>query len=154
MADVERTLIIVKPDGVQRGLVGKDPGPVGAARPEELAALKFMQVERVLAEEHYAEHQGKPFYEGLVSYIMSGPVVVGVFEGVAAVAAVRSTVGATNPAKAAPGTIRGDLGIEIGRNLIHASDEQPGSAEREVALWFGQGGVLDWSRDSDRWIRE
>lgn len=153
MADVERTLIIVKPDGVQRGLVGEILGRL-ERRGLKLIALKFMRVERALAEEHYAEHQGKPFYDGLVSYIMSGPVVAGVFEGVAAVAAVRSTVGATNPAKAAPGTIRGDLGIEIGRNLIHASDEQPGSATREVALWFGDGGQLDWSRDSDRWIRE
>ena len=153
MADTERTLIIVKPDGVQRGLVGEILGRL-ERRGLKLVALTFMNVERTLAEEHYAEHQGKPFYEGLVSYIMSGPVVVGVFEGVAAVAAVRSTVGVTNPAKAAPGTIRGDLGIEIARNLIHASDEQPGSAVREVALWFGAGGQLDWSRDGDRWIRE
>ena len=153
MADTERTLIIVKPDGVQRGLVGEILGRL-ERRGLKLVALKFMNVERALAEEHYGEHKGKPFYDGLVAYIMSGPVVAGVFEGVAVVAAVRSTVGATNPAKAAPGTIRGDLGIEIGRNLIHASDEQPGSAAREVALWFGTDGQLDWSRDSDRWIRE
>jgi nucleoside-diphosphate kinase len=153
MADTERTLIIVKPDGVQRGLVGEILGRL-ERRGLKLVALQFRQVERTLAEEHYAEHKGKPFYSGLVDYIMSGPVVVGVFEGVSAVAAVRSSVGATNPAKAAPGTIRGDLGIEIGRNLIHASDEEPGSATREVALWFGGEGQLDWNRDSDRWIRE
>jgi nucleoside-diphosphate kinase len=152
MADQERTLIIVKPDGVQRGLVGEILGRL-ERRGLKLVGLKFMQVERPLAEQHYAEHQGKPFYEGLVSYIMGGPVVVAVFEGAGAVAAVRSTVGATNPAKAAPGTIRGDLGIEIGRNLIHASDEQPGSAAREIGLWFGDG-LLDWARDTDRWIRE
>ena len=153
MAGTERTLIIVKPDGVQRGLVGEILGRL-ERRGLKLVALQFRQVERALAEEHYAEHKGKPFYPGLVDYIMSGPVVAGVFEGVNAVAAVRSSVGATNPAKAAPGTIRGDLGIEIARNLIHASDEESGSATREVALWFGEGGQLDWSRDSDRWIRE
>lgn len=153
MAEQERTLIIVKPDGVQRGLVGEILGRL-ERRGLKLVALKFMQVERALAEQHYAEHEGKGFYEGLVSYIMSGPVVVGVFEGASAVAAVRSTVGATNPAKAAPGTIRGDLGIEIARNLIHASDEQPGSAAREVALWFGENGQIDWARDTDKWIRE
>jgi len=153
MADVERTLIIVKPDGVQRALVGEIIGRL-ERRGLKLVALRFMTVERSLAEEHYAEHQGKGFYEGLVAYIMSGPVVAGVFEGVGAIGAVRNTVGATNPAKAAPGTIRGDLGIEIARNLIHASDEQPGSAEREVKLWFGNDGLLDWTRDSDRWIRE
>lgn len=153
MADVERTLIIVKPDGVQRALVGEILGRL-ERRGLKLVALRFMTVDRSLAEEHYAEHQGKGFYAGLVSYIMSGPVVAGVFEGVGAIGAVRSTVGATNPAKAAPGTIRGDLGIEIARNLIHASDEQPGSAEREVKLWFGNDGQLDWTRDNDRWIRE
>ena len=153
MADVERTLILVKPDGVQRALVGEIIGRL-ERRGLKLVALRFMTVERSRAEEHYAEHQGKGFYEGLVSYIMSGPIVAGVFEGVGAVGAVRSTVGATNPAKAAPGTIRGDLGIEIARNLIHASDEEPGSAEREVKLWFGNDGQLDWNRDSDRWIRE
>ena len=153
MADQERTLIIVKPDGVQRGLVGEILGRL-ERRGLKLVALKFMQVERALAEQHYAEHEGKPFYEGLVSYIMSGPVVVGVFEGANAVAAVRTTVGATNPSKAAAGTIRGDLGIEIARNLIHASDEQPGSAAREVALWFGQDGQVEWARDTDKWIRE
>lgn len=153
MADVERTLIIVKPDGVQRALVGEIIGRL-EKRGLKLVALRFMTVERGLAEEHYAEHQGKGFYEGLVSYIMSGPVVVGIFEGVGAIGAVRSTVGATNPAKAAPGTIRGDLGIEIARNLIHASDEQPGSAEREVKLWFGNEGQIEWTRSSDSWIRE
>ncbi len=153
MADVERTLIIVKPDGVQRALVGEILGRL-ERRGLKLVALRFMTVTRGLAEEHYAEHQGKGFYASLVSYIMSGPVVAGVFEGVGAIGAVRSTVGATNPAKAAPGTIRGDLGIEIARNLIHASDEQPGSAEREVKLWFGGESQLEWTRDSDRWIRE
>lgn len=153
MADTERTLIIVKPDGVQRGLVGEILGRL-ERRGLKLVALQFMQVEKSLAEEHYQEHQGKPFYPGLVDYIMSGPVVAGVLEGVDAVAAVRSSVGATNPAKAAPGTIRGDLGMEIGRNLIHASDTEPGSAPREVQLWFGKSGLHDWQRDSDRWIRE
>ena len=150
---MERTLIILKPDAVQRGLCGEIITRF-ERKGLQVVGMKAMRIPPQTAETHYGPHKGKPFYEGLVSYIMSGPVVVGVFEGVAAVAAVRSTVGATNPAKAAPGTIRGDLGIEIGRNLIHASDEQPGSAEREVALWFDQSGLLDWSRDSDRWIRE
>lgn len=153
MAELQRTLVIVKPDGVQRGLVGEILSRL-ERRGLKLVALRFKQVDRQLAERHYAEHEGKPFYEGLVSYILSGPVVVAVVEGIDAVAAVRTTVGATNPARAAAGTIRGDLGIEIGRNLIHASDEQPGSAEREVALWFPDGDLIEWSRDSDRWIRE
>ncbi len=153
MVAQERTLILIKPDGVQRGLVGEILGRL-ERRGLKIVALKFVQVERKLAEEHYAEHQGKPFYDGLVSYIMSGPVVAAIYEGAGAVAAVRSTVGVTNPAKAAPGTIRGDLGIEIARNLIHASDEEPGSATREVALWFGEAGQLEWQRDIDRWIRE
>lgn len=153
MVDQERTLILVKPDGVQRGLIGEILGRL-ERRGLKLVALKLVQVERGLAEEHYAEHKGKGFYEGLVAYIMGGPVVAAVFEGADAVAAVRATVGATNPAKAAAGTIRGDLGIEIARNLIHASDTEPGSATREIGLWFGDAGQTEWRRDADRWIRE
>ncbi len=149
---MERTLVIVKPDGVQRGLVG----PILArleARGLKLAGLKLVQVSRDLAERHYAEHQGKGFYEKLIGYITSAPVVVACFEGSGAVAVVRSTVGATNPANAAPGTIRADWSLEIGRNLIHASDA-PETANRELALWFTADELVSWSRDTDRWIFE
>lgn len=149
---MERTLIIVKPDGVQRGLVGQILGRL-EARGLKLVGLKLMAVPRALAERHYAVHQGKPFYEGLIRYITSAPVVVGVLEGKDAVAVVRSTVGATNPAQAAPGTIRGDLALEIGRNLIHASDA-PDTAREEVALWFTEGELVSWERSTDRWIFE
>ena len=152
MAEQERTLIIIKPDGVQRGLVGEILGRL-ERRGLKLEGLKLMQVERALAEKHYAEHVGKGFYEGLVGYITSSPVVVGVFSGKGAIATVRATVGKTNPSDAAPGTIRGDLGLEVGRNLIHASDGSE-SAAREIALWFGAGEVVGWARDTDRWISE
>ena len=152
MAANERTLVIVKPDGVQRGLVG----PILArleSRGLKLVGLRFMAVPTSLAEEHYAIHRGKPFYQGLISYITSAPVVVAAFEGLDAVAVVRSTVGATNPAAAAPGTIRGDWAIEIGRNLIHASDS-PETGRSEIALWFDASDLVDWRRDSERWISE
>jgi len=112
-----------------------------------------MAVPRNLAERHYAVHVGKPFYPGLIDYITSAPVVSAVFEGLDAVAVVRSTVGATNPAVAAPGTIRGDLAVEIGRNLVHASDS-PETGQNEIALWFKPEELTDWRRDSERWISE
>ena len=149
---LERTLIIVKPDGVQRGLVGPILSRL-EQRGLKLAGLKMLQVPQDLAQRHYAEHEGKPFYQGLIEYITSSPVVVGCFEGKGAVAVVRSSVGATNPANAAPGTIRADYALEIGRNLIHASDA-PETAERELALWFGQGELVQWERATDRWILE
>lgn len=149
---LERTLVIVKPDGVQRGLVGPILSRL-EARGLKLAGLKLVQVSRDLAERHYAEHQGKGFYEKLIGYITSAPVVVACFEGTGVVAVVRSTVGATNPANAAPGTIRADWSLEIGRNLIHASDA-PETADRELALWFTGDELVSWSRDTDRWIFE
>ena len=148
----ERTLVIVKPDGVQRSLVG----PILArleARGLKLAGLKLLSVPEGLARQHYAIHEGKPFYAGLISYITSAPVVVAVFEGTDAVAVVRSTVGATNPAAAAPGTIRGDWALEIGRNLIHASDSVE-NGKTEVALWFKDSELVSWSRDTDPWVFE
>ena len=148
----ERTLVIVKPDGVQRGLVG----PILTrleARGLKIVGLKLVQVERQLAERHYGEHEGKPFYPGLLSYITSGPVVVACVEGTSAVQMVRNSVGATNPLQAAPGTIRGDLALDIGRNLIHASDA-PATAERELALWFSDAELASYPRDVDRWIFE
>jgi nucleoside-diphosphate kinase len=149
---VEQTLIIVKPDGVQRGLVGEIVARL-ERRGLKLVALRLHRIERDLAERHYGEHVGKPFYAGLVDYITSGPVVTMVLEGPDAIAVTRSTVGATNPASAAPGTIRADFGLMIGRNLIHASDG-PESAAREVALFFGDTGTLSYERDVDRWIIE
>ncbi len=149
---MERTLVIVKPDGVQRGLVGEALKRM-EARGLKMVGLKMMAVSQELARQHYAVHAGKAFFEPLISYITSAPVVVVVFEGKDAIAAVRSTVGATNPVQAAPGSIRGDLAMEIGRNLIHASDS-PETAKAEVALWFKEGELVDWSRDADRWISE
>ncbi|HEY7031156.1 MAG TPA: nucleoside-diphosphate kinase [Thermomicrobiales bacterium] len=150
MAEVERTLVIVKPDGVQRGLVGEIIGRL-ERRGLKIVALELMQIDRSLAERHYAEHEGKGFYAGLVDYITSGPVVSMVLEGPEAIAVTRSTVGATRPADAAPGTIRGDFGLTVGRNLIHASDG-PASAEREVGLFFGGRNLPSYDRDIERWV--
>ncbi|MCL6647577.1 MAG: nucleoside-diphosphate kinase [Chloroflexi bacterium] len=149
---MERTLIIVKPDGVQRGLVGAILERF-ERRGLKLVGLKLMRIDRSLAEQHYAEHVGKGFYEGLVAYITAGPVVVGVLEGPDAIEAVRATVGATNPVKAAAGTIRGDFGLAVGRNLVHASDS-PASARREVALFFREEELLSYTRSSDPWLLE
>ncbi|HZT07441.1 MAG TPA: nucleoside-diphosphate kinase [Chloroflexota bacterium] len=148
----ERTLVLVKPDGVQRALVGPILGRL-EARGLKLVGLKLLAVPTELARKHYAIHEGKPFYAGLISYITSGPVVAAVFEGTNAVAAVRATVGATNPVDATPGTVRGDFALEIGRNLIHASDS-PENGQTEVALWFGNAEIHPWGRDTDRWIFE
>ena len=148
----ERTLVLVKPDGVQRGLVGEILGRL-ERRGLRIVALDFRVIDPATSSVHYAEHQGKPFYAGLVEYIGSGPSAVVVFEGPDAIKTVRSTVGATNPAEATPGTIRGDLGLERGRNLIHASDG-PESASREIDLFFGGKPLLSYSRDIDRWIVE
>ncbi len=149
---MERTLVIVKPDGVQRGLIGEVLKRL-ESRGLKLVALKMMAVSQDLARRHYAVHTGKPFFEPLISYITSAPVVVAVFEGKDAVAAVRGSVGATNPVQAAPGSIRGDFAMEIGRNLIHASDAVD-TAQAEIALWFKESELVDWSRDTDRWISE
>ncbi len=149
---MERTLVIVKPDAVQRGLIGEILKRF-ETRGLKMVGLKQMAVSQELARQHYAVHQGKSFFEPLISYITSAPVVVAVFEGKDAIEAVRSTVGATNPVKAGPGTIRGDLGMEIGRNLVHASDS-PETAKSEVAMWFKEDELVPWSRDTDRWISE
>ncbi len=149
---MERSLVIIKPDGVQRGLVGEIIGRL-ERRGLRLAAMKFVSVSKELAEKHYAVHQGKPFYEPLVSYITSGPVVVMAWEGSKAIEAIRQTVGATNPTAAAPGTIRADLGMDIGRNLIHASDSGD-TATFELGLWFGAGEIVEWKRDGERWVFE
>lgn len=149
---MERTLVLVKPDGVQRGLIGEVTSRL-ERRGLRLVAAKFMNVSRQLAETHYAIHKGKPFYDGLISYITSAPVMAMVWEGPNAVAAVRQTMGATRPTEAAPGTLRHDFALEVGRNLTHASDE-PANAEKEVALWFKKDELVDWKREVDKWIFE
>lgn len=149
---MERTLVLVKPDGVQRGLVGEVIARL-ERRGLKLVAAKFLTVQRSLAEEHYAVHQGKPFYDGLVQYITSAPVMAMVWEGPNAVAAVRQTMGATRPYEAAPGTIRHDFALTVGRNLTHASDS-PENGEKEVALWFKPEELVEWNRPIDPWIFE
>ncbi|TME98640.1 MAG: nucleoside-diphosphate kinase [Chloroflexi bacterium] len=149
---MERTLVIVKPDGVQRGLIGPLLSRL-EARGLKIVGLKLVQVSQDLAARHYAEHEGKPFYPGLLKYITSAPVIVACVEGTSAVQMVRNSVGATNPLNAAPGTVRGDLALDIGRNLIHASDA-PATAERELALWFQDAELVSYERATDRWIFE
>jgi nucleoside-diphosphate kinase len=149
---MERTLVLVKPDGVQRGLIGEVISRL-EHRGLLLVAAKFLHVSRELAEVHYAIHKGKPFYDSLIEYITSAPVMAMVWEGPAAVAAIRQTMGATRPTEAAPGSLRHDFALEIGRNLTHASDTVENS-EKEVALWFKPGELIDWKRETDRWIFE
>lgn len=153
MVELQRTLVLLKPDAMQRGLAGEILARF-ERRGLRMVGMKLMQVSRALAEEHYAEHRGKPFYEGLVAYICSSPILAAVFEGPNAVRAVRQTVGKTNPLDAPAGTVRADYGLMTGRNLIHASDEEPGSAEREVALWFRDEELVSWPRELDRWYFE
>lgn len=147
---MERTLIIVKPDGVQRGLIGQI-----IARFEQrglrIIGMKFMQVPRALAEKHYAVHQGKPFYEGLVNYIISGPVVVIALEGPNAIQAARNTIGATRPNEAAAGTIRADFALTVDRNLVHGSDS-PENGQIEVGNFFTGEELVSWARTADAWI--
>jgi nucleoside-diphosphate kinase len=149
---MEQTLVLVKPDGVQRGLIGEIIGRL-ERRGLKLVGMKLLQVDEGLAHRHYGEHVDRPFFPGLVSFITSGPVVAMAWEANNAVEIVRSTMGPTNPAGAAPGTIRGDLGVDIGRNLIHGSDS-PESAQRELALFFQPGELLSYSRSNDGWIVE
>ena len=149
---METTLVLLKPDAVQRGLVGEV-----TARLErtglKIVGMKLMQVSPELAERHYGEHVGKPFFDALVSFITSGPIVAIALGGPNAVAVVRKTMGATNPAESPAGTVRGDFGIDIGRNLVHGSDSAE-SAERELALFFDDGELLRYSRATDGWIVE
>lgn len=149
---MEQTLVLVKPDGVQRGLIGQIITRL-ERRGLKLLGMKFMQVSTELASTHYEAHVGKPFYEGLVNYITSSPIVAMVWEGKDAIQVVRTTMGATNAAVAAPGTIRGDFAVEIGRNLVHGSDG-PESAAREVSLFFKPDELVNWKRETDLWIRE
>lgn len=141
---MERTLVLIKPDGVQRSLVGEIISRL-EKRGLKLVAAKFLAVSKELAETHYAVHQGKPFYEGLIAYICSSPVMALVVEGPNAIALVRQTMGATNPANAAPGTIRHDFGLVTNRNLTHASDSVENAA-LEISLWFKPEELVDWKR--------
>lgn len=150
MADVQQTLIIVKPDAVQRGLGGTVLATF-ERKGLRLAALRLMRISRDLAERHYAVHQGKTFYESLVSFITSGPVIVGVLEGPEAIAATRMLMGATNPVESAPGSIRGQYALTIGENLVHGSDS-PETARYEIDLFFRPDDILSYQRAMDEWI--
>jgi nucleoside-diphosphate kinase len=149
---MERTLILVKPDAVQRGLIGEIISRF-ENRGLQIVGLKLTNVNQALAEEHYKEHRGKPFFDSLVRYITCCPVVAMVVQGPAAIDLARTAIGATNPVIAAPGSIRGDLALSIGRNLVHGSDS-PLSAQREVALFFKDDELIEYSRTAEPWIVE
>lgn len=149
---MERTLIIIKPDGVERALIG----PIITRfeqRGLKIIGLKMMQVSDELARRHYAIHEGKPFFEPLIEYITSAPVVVMALEGPAAIQAARNTIGATKPVEATAGSIRGDFGMMVGRNLVHGSDS-PENGKAEIALWFTADELISYERAVDRWILE
>ncbi|MBE9188865.1 nucleoside-diphosphate kinase [Gloeocapsopsis crepidinum LEGE 06123] len=149
---MERTFLAIKPDGIQRGLIGEIISRF-EAKGFTLVGLKFMKVSRELAEQHYNIHREKSFFTGLVDFITSGPVIAMVWEGSGAIAAARKMIGATNPLTAEPGTIRGDLGIDIGRNIIHGSDA-PETATQEISLWFKDEELISWQPSLISWIRE
>jgi len=149
---VEKTLVLIKPDGVQRGLIGEIIKRL-ENRGLRLIGAKFIQVSRELAEEHYGIHKGKAFYESLLDYITSAPVMAMAWDGPSAVAAIRQTMGATRPTEAAPGSVRHDFGLEIGRNLTHASDSVE-NGEKEVSLWFSKDELVDWNQTISPWVLE
>ncbi|WP_124727329.1 nucleoside-diphosphate kinase [Staphylospora marina] len=147
---MEKTFIMVKPDGVQRGLIGEVVSRF-EKKGWQLVGAKFMTVSRELAEKHYAEHKEKPFFGELVDFITSGPVFAMVWQGHNVIAGARQMMGKTNPADAAPGTIRGDFGVNVAMNIVHGSDS-PESAEREIALWFGNEELVNWEKTINKWI--
>lgn len=147
---MERTLILVKPDGVQRCLIGEVISRL-EKRGLKLTALKMLWMDKTLAERHYDVHKDKPFFNDLVNFITSGPIVAAVFEGERAVEAARQTMGATDPKKAAPGTIRADLGINMEHNIVHGSDSVE-NAEKEISIFFSPEEILSYKRDVDRWL--
>ncbi|RXK46695.1 nucleoside-diphosphate kinase [Halorientalis pallida] len=154
MSHDERTFVMVKPDGVQRGLIGEIIGRL-EERGLKLAGAKFMQIDEELAHEHYGEHEDKPFFDGLVEFITAGPVMAMVWEGADATRQVRQMMGTTDPAEAQPGTIRGDLGLDLGQNVIHGSDhEDPGANEREIDLFFDEDELVDWEKSDAEWVYE
>ena len=148
----ERTFVLLKPDAVQRGLVGEITRRF-ERRGLKIVAMKLMHVPRSLAETYYAEHKGKPFFEPLMSYVTTGPVVAIILDGDGSVAAVRRMMGKTNSAEAEPGTIRGDLALTIGRNIIHGSDSSA-SAKREISLFFRADEIQEYKRVDEAWLRE
>ncbi|ACB50039.1 nucleoside diphosphate kinase [Crocosphaera subtropica ATCC 51142] len=149
---MERTFIMIKPDGVQRGLVGEVIGRF-EAKGFTLVGLKLMSVSKELAEEHYDVHKERPFFGSLVEFICSSPVVAMVWEGDGVVASARKLIGATNPLSAEPGTIRGDFGVSVGRNLIHGSDAIE-TAQREISLWFNEKELSSWEPTAKTWLYE
>jgi len=150
----ERTFVMVKPDGVQRGLIGEVVSRL-EDRGLKLVGAKFMQIDRNLAEEHYGEHEDEPFFDDLVDFITAAPVFAMVWEGADATRQVRRMMGATDPAEAQPGTVRGDLGLDLGQNVIHGSDhEDEGANEREIALFFDDEELVDWDQSTEGWIYE
>ncbi|KAI4341356.1 hypothetical protein MLD38_026088 [Melastoma candidum] len=152
MEEIEETYIMVKPDGVQRGLVGEIISRF-EKKGFKLTGLKLFQCPKELAEEHYKDLQSKPFFPKLIDYITSGPVVCMAWEGVGIVASARKLIGSTNPLQAEPGTIRGDLAVQTGRNIVHGSDS-PENGKREIALWFKEGEVCEWTPALAPWLRE
>jgi len=149
---LERTFLAIKPDGVQRKLIGEIIRRF-EAKGFTLVGLKLMSVSRELAETHYGVHKEKPFFPGLVDFITSGPVVAMVWEGKGVIASARKIIGATNPLNSEPGTIRGDFGVDVGRNIIHGSDA-PETATQEIALWFKSEELVAWEPCSTAWIYE
>jgi len=149
---MERTFVMVKPDGVKRGLIGEVIKRI-EQKGLKIVAMKMIEISKELAEKHYAEHKEKPFFQNLISYITSGPVVAMVVEGKEAVKVMRNLVGKTNPIEASPGTIRGDFAMDIGRNVVHASDSIE-SAEREISLFFSKEEILSYERADEKWIYE
>ncbi|BAZ52444.1 nucleoside diphosphate kinase [Nostoc sp. NIES-4103] len=149
---MERTFLAIKPDGVQRGLVGEIISRF-ETKGFTLVGLKFLKASRELAEQHYAVHKERPFFGSLVDFITSGPVVAMVWEGDGVIASARKLIGATNPLTAEPGTIRGDLGINIGRNIIHGSDA-PETAQYEIGLWFKEEELVNWQPHLTPWLHE
>jgi nucleoside-diphosphate kinase len=147
---MERTLVLMKPDAVQRGLAGAIIARF-ERRGLRIVAMKMIQMDKALAQRHYAVHQSKPFFNDLVKFITSNPIIAAVFEGKNAVEVVRLTMGETNSAKASPGTIRGDFGIDLQYNLVHGSDSVDNAA-KEISIFFSPEEILKYSRDIDRWI--
>lgn len=149
---MERTLILIKPDAMQRGLAGEVITRF-ERRGLRIVAMRLLKVDKAMAKKHYGEHVGKPFFDGLVEYITSSPIIAAVFEGTNAVAAARQLMGSTRPTEAAPGTIRADFGLEVGRNLVHGSDSVA-SAKREIEIFFAGQRISSWSRNVDPWVFE
>ena len=147
---MERSLVLIKPDAVQRGLSGTIIARL-ERRGLRIVAMKMLQMDKALAQRHYAIHQNKPFFNDLVKFITSSPIIAAVFEGKNAVEVIRQTMGETNSAKALPGTIRGDFSIDLQQNLVHGSDSVE-NAVKEISIFFSPGEILNYSRDMDRWV--